>query len=68
MTPLRKSEVVFDKNLPFVGHVKIRSNDMDSPFGPFGGGWKTKFSLLIGTSRNVIEFWRWTISFYGKDS
>ena len=52
------------ENVPYFEKIRVDRRDMDSHMGPFGGGWTTKFSLLIGSSRNVIEFWRYSISFY----
>jgi len=57
-------EVVLDlSSLPYVDRIRWRRNSFDG-LGPFGGGWITKFSVLIGSSRIVIECWRWSISIY----
>lgn len=42
--------------------VTLKSKEMDPMFGPFGGGWRTKFGLLVGSKRHVLYWWRWQVT------
>lgn len=47
--------------------VTLKSKEMDHFMGPFGGGWKTKFGLLVGSSRHIFYWWRWQLTVYIDD-